>query len=92
MSRIVGNFFFRTKKEEMHLYCREKHLLDPLYVFVCPFVSVASILWIPMKAHVEDFRENVLEIPSFVKIGPKESRCLLEDLSVLQCIREIISP
>jgi hypothetical protein len=40
-----------------------------------------------MKSYIGDFRENLLGKPSFVKIGPKISRCLLEDLRMLQCIR-----
>ena len=87
MSRLVGNFIFRTKKDEMLLYCHEKHLLTSLYVFVCRFISVPPISWISLKAYVGDFRENLLRTPSFVKIGPKLSHCLLEDLSMLHCIR-----
>ena len=87
MSRVVGNFIFRIEKDEMLLYCREKHLVASLYVFVCRFVSVVAISWISLKAYFGDVHESLLEKPSFVKIGPKISRCLLEDLSMLQCIR-----
>jgi len=58
MSGVVGNFFFRTKMDQMLLYCRENQLLASLYVFVCPFVSVAPISWNSMKAYIGDFREN----------------------------------
>ena len=40
-----------------------------------------------LRAHTGDFRENLLGKSSFVKIGQKVSRCFLEDLSMLQCIR-----
>ena len=80
-------FFFRRKEVEMLLYCREKHLLAPLYLFVCRFVGVADISWISLTALFGVFRENLLGKRSFVKIRPKLSRCLLEDLSMLHCIR-----
>jgi len=70
----------------MFLYC-EKQLLASLYVFVCRFVIVAPISWISLKAPIGDFSKNLLGKTSFVKIGSKVSRCLLEDLSMLQCIR-----
>ena len=88
MSRVIGNFIFRRKKDEMLLFCLEKHLLASLYVFVCRFFfSVAVISWISLKAHIGFYLENLLGKHSFVKIGPKLSRSLLEDLSMIQCIR-----
>ena len=70
MSRVIGNFIFRRKKDEMLLFCREKHLLASLYVFVRRFVSVAVIAWISLKAHIGFFLENLLGKLGFVKIGP----------------------
>jgi hypothetical protein len=55
----------------MLLYYREKRLLSSLHLFVCRFVSVASISLISMKAYIGDFHENLLGKSSFVKIGPK---------------------
>ena len=72
----------------MVLYCREKQLLASLYVFVCRFVSLAAISWISLKRYIGDFRESLFGKRIFVKIGPKLSRCLLEDLSMFQCIRQ----
>ena len=71
----------------MLLYCLEKHLLASLYLFVCRFVIVAAISWISLKGYFGDFLESLLGKRSFVKIRPKLSRCLLEELSMLQCIR-----
>jgi hypothetical protein len=56
---------------EMLLYCRKKHLLASLYLFVCRFISVDPISWISLKAYIGDFRENLFGKPSFVKIGQK---------------------
>jgi hypothetical protein len=75
----------------MLFYCREKQLLASLYVLVCRFVGVAAMSWISFKAYIGFFRENLLGKRSFVKIGPKLSRCLLDDLSMLQCIRRHIA-
>jgi len=71
----------------MLFYSHEERLLVSLYLFACRFVGVAPISWISLKVYIGDFRENHLGKPSFVKIVPKLSRCLLEDLSMLQCNR-----
>jgi len=76
----------RIETVEMLLYSREERLLVSLYLFVCYFVSVAPISRISLTAYIGDFRENLLGKPNFVKIVPKLSRCLLENLSMLQCI------
>jgi hypothetical protein len=72
---------------EMVLYNCEKRLLSSLYLFDCLTTSIAPISRIAVKGHIGDFSENLLGRPSLVKMGPKLSRNLLEDLSVLQCIR-----
>jgi hypothetical protein len=69
------------------VYCREKQLLVSLYVFVCRFVSVAPILWISLIGYIWELHDYLLGKPSLVKISPKFSLCLLEDLSVIQGIR-----
>ena len=71
----------------MLLYSREERLLVSLYLFACRFVNLAPISSISLKEYIRDFRENLFVKRSFVKIVQKLSRCLLEDLSTLQCIR-----
>jgi len=51
-------------------YIRENRLLTSLYVFVCRFITVASIPRISVKSH----SENLLGKPSLIKIGPKVLR------------------
>ena len=71
----------------MFLHSREERLLVSLYLFVCRFVCLAPITRISLTAYIGDFSENLLGKSNFAKIMPKLSRCLLEDLSLLQCIR-----
>jgi hypothetical protein len=71
----------------MLLYCREKHLSPLLCVFVCRFVSVAPISWIFTESVYWNFHQSLLGKPSFVKIGPIISGCLLGNLSMLQYIQ-----
>ena len=71
--------------DELLLNIREKRLFASLYLFVCRFVSVAPISRISLKTYIEDFHENLLGKPSFVKIGPKLLRTEIADFSVLQC-------
>ena len=72
----------------MLLYIREERLLISLYLFVCRFVSVAPISRISLKAYIGGFLENLLGNPIFVKIVLKLLRCLLDDQSMLQYIRQ----
>jgi hypothetical protein len=73
--------------DKIRLCCREKNLLAWLYVLVWCFICVAPILWISLNAYIRELRENLLGKANFVKIGPKISRCLTVDLSMIQCIR-----
>ena len=57
---------------------------------MCSYVALSA--WLPFygfhwKHILGTLLKNLFGKPSFVKIGPKVSRCLLEDLSMLQCIR-----
>jgi hypothetical protein len=54
---------------------------------MCSFVAMAVWPQFCDFIYIGELRENLLGNPSFVKIGPKLSRCLLDDPSMLQCIR-----
>jgi hypothetical protein len=65
----------------------ENRLLASSYLFARRFISWATIARISVKSYMGDLYEYMLRKHNLVKLGPKVSRILHEDLSTFNCYR-----